>query len=235
MYLLRFKSICDIMKKNANSVVIICLLLAVLSVHSQKVVVKSQVTTFNVIGVQKAVVTAKKSKVTVLTDALGFFTIECEIKDKLTISAAGFVTKRVKVKSLSESDKIDIVIAGKESNIDLAVKEGHIDKSRSVEAKKYFNTVQPYSSGFTNMTDLVKAKFPQANIVGDDLILRGSNSINGPNGALIVLNGSTYNWAMVKNLEVLGIKMIKILSGPAASRYGTGSGNGVMLIQLISE
>ncbi len=211
------------------------LFFTILSVNAQKTVVKGQVTTFDFIRVEQAEVIAKKSKTSVLTDSLGFFTIECDLKDKLSIKAAGFKTKQVKVKNLKESEKVNIEIAGSESDIDLAVAEGHINKIHSPEAKKLFNTKKPFSFGYNNMTDLIRGKFPQLNISGDEIIMRGSNSLNGKNGALIILDGTTYNWGSVKSLEVTNIKNIQILTGSAANRYGTGSGNGVILIQLVSE
>lgn len=213
----------------------VILFFTVSSVIAQKTVVRGQVTTFNFIRVEQAEVIDNKSKTKVHTDSLGFFTIECDLKGKLSIKAAGFKTKKVKVRTLKESEKVNIEIAGSESDVDLAVAEGHINKNQSSEAKKLFNTKKPFSFGFNNMTDLIRAKFPQLNFTGDEIIMRGSNSLNGRNGALIVLNGTTYNWGSVKNLEVTNIKNIQILTGTAASRYGTGSSNGVILIQLISE
>lgn len=208
-----------------------------LSIYGQKTLVKGQITTFDVIAVERAEVTAKKAKVTVLTDSLGFFTLECEPKDKLSIKAVGFKNKQVKVKSLEDLGKINLEIAGGEGDIDLAITKGHINENSRADAKKYLNTKRPYSYGFNNMTDLVKGKFPQINIVGGALVLRGSNSISegANNGVLLVLNGSTLTWQAVQNMEVTTIKNMKILTSTAAIRYGSGSSNGVLLIELVSD
>lgn len=96
----------------------------------------------------------------VLTDSLGVFSIECDLKDKIMIKAAGFKTKPVKVKNALKLKKINIEIAASESEIDMAVAKGHIKETSSMDAKKYFNTKNPYSYGYNTMTDLIKAKFP---------------------------------------------------------------------------
>ena len=84
------------------------------------------------------------------------------------------------------------------------------------------------------MTDLLKGKFPQLTVTSSEVIMRG-NSSNGSNGALFVLSGSTYSWSHVNTIDVLSIKNIEILTGPAAHRYGPGSGNGVIRIDLLTE
>lgn len=208
---------------------------AMYSAYGQKTTIKSQITTFDVINVMQVQITAKKGKTMVLTDSLGAFTIECDLKDKLEIKADGFKTKSIKVKKLLGVEKINIEIAGSESEIDLAVSKGHIKETSSVEAKKYYNTKKPYSYGYTSMTHLIAAKFPNLKITTDQIIMRGSSSLSESNGALIVLNGAPYTWISAKNLEVSTVKNIKILTGTAANRYGSGGGNGVILIELVSE
>lgn len=206
---------------------------------AQKTTIKGQVTTFDVIEVINAEVTVKKSKTTVLTDSLGYFTIDCDLKDKLLIKATGFITETIKVKKLNGKEKIDIEIVGGEDEIDKAVSNGHIKAGSVSDAKKHYNAMNRYNYGFNNLTELISAKFPQFKFVGDELIMRGiTGSItesSNNNGALFVLNGSTYNWGSVKNLEVRTVKNLKILTGTAATRYGAGSGNGVILIENYAD
>ena len=133
------------------------------------------------------------------------------------------------------SKKINIEIVGNESDIDMAVKEGHINENKLSEAKRHFNTKLSYSNGYNNMVDLIRGKFPQISITDNEILLRGNNSITGNNGALIVLKGATYNWASAKSMDVTQIKNMTILTGAVALRYGSGSSNGVLLIELVSE
>ncbi|MCP4977685.1 MAG: TonB-dependent receptor plug domain-containing protein [Maribacter sp.] len=219
------------------ALVISFLLCATISMHAQKKVVKGKITTFNTIRVQQAEITAKKTKNKVFSDSLGFFTIECEPNDKLTVRAIGFKTKSVKMKKMNESLTINLAIAGSESDIALAIDKGHLSKNNRAQAIKYFNFENSYGFGYTNIIDLIKGKFPQISVIGDEFILRGSNSITpgGKNGALIVLNGALSDISSLKSIVVSEVEDISILSGSAASRYGSGGGNGVISIKLKSH
>ncbi len=218
------------------ALVVSFLLCAIISLNAQKKVVKGKVTMFKTIRVLQAEVTAKKIKNKVLTDSLGFFTIECAANDKLTVRAIGFKTKSVKIKNTNGPISIDLTLAGSESDIELAVSEGHLNKNNKAQAIKYFNTKNSYGFGYTNIIDLIKGKFPQVSVVGDEFLLRGSNSISpgGKNGALIVLNGALSDISSLKSIVVSEVEDIRILSGSAASRYGSGGGNGVISIKLKS-
>lgn len=224
------------MKTKKRLILIVSFLLfGVVSLSAQKSMVHGKVTTFNVIPVEKAEVTIKKTHTKVLTDSIGRFEIECKLKDKLTISAPGFKTKTIKVKNLDNLITVDLKMEGDESAIDLAVNEGYINKNNKAQTIKYFNLQNSYGYGYTDIIELIKGKFPQVNVVGDEILLRGTNSLTGKNGALIVLNGSPSDINTLKSLAVSEVEDIKILSGSAASRYGSGGGNGVIAVKLKSK
>lgn len=209
-----------------------------LSIHAQKKVIYGKITAFNNITIENAKITVKKTKTSVFSDSSGYFSIQCAIKDKISITAAGFKTKLVRVKSLDDSLNIDLAIKDDEEGLELATFKGHISKNNESLARKLLNTKQPYYLGFTTMTELILGKFPsRVSIVNNELILRGRNSVNDENrdGALIIINGSDYRWAQIKDMIVTNIKNIRILSSLEASRYGTGAGNGVVIIKLIGQ
>ena len=180
-----------------------------ISLSGQKTTIEGFITSFGDIPINQAEIITNKSKATTKTDTLGYFTIVCE--------------------------PIDLKIAGDESQLDLAIGNGHISKIYAPLAKKRLLTKKAYSQGFNNMTDLLKGKFPQLTVNGDEVIMRGSSSLTGSNGVLFALSGSTYSWSQVNSIDVLTIKNIEILTGPAANRYGPGSGNGVIRIDLLTE
>lgn len=223
------------MIKNKISLLTFLLLFAFVGT-AQNTVIKGKVTTFDIIAVIQTEVIAKKSKVTVISDSLGAFEIEADLKDKLIFKAVGFKTRIIKVKKVIELDKINLEIEGAENEIDNAVTNGYIKETSLADAKKIYKQKNAFSYGYNNLTLLMQTKFPNLQIEGDEIIMRGKTSLTGGNnGALIILNGTTYNWGSVKNLDVQTIKNIKIMSGSAATRYGTGSGNGVIVIELVSE
>lgn len=200
---------------------------------SSQTTIEGFITSFGDIPVNQAEIITNKSKTTTTTDSLGYFTIDCKRKEKLSISAAGFKTKSVKVKKLKTSEPIDLEIDGNESKLDLAISKGHISEMYASLAKRRIIMKEAYSHGFNNMTDLLKGKFPQLTITGDEVIMRGSSSLNLSNGVLFAISGSTYSWSHVNSIDVLTIKSLEILTGSAASRYGPGSGNGVIKIELL--
>jgi len=215
------------------------LLLSIISSTAQTSIVHGKVTLYHEIAVKNATITIKKTKKSVLSDSLGFFSIECKIKDKISISAAGFDKKTVKVKNLKDSINVDLSIAGKESDIQLAADNGHIYQYQVDLATKKYNTKPLYSLGYPDTVALITGKFPQVQLVGNEFILRGINSINSitedaNNGALIVINGILSDVSTLNSIVVVSIKNIEILSGSAATKYGPGSGNGVILVELYS-
>ncbi len=215
-----------------NPIFFIALLLTVLASSAQNKVVHGTVSLFDTIAVENAEVTTKKTDNRVFTDSLGRFTIECRAKDKLGIKATGFKTKTVAVKGAKDSLEIKLEIQGGESELSLAVSEGHLRADSIDLAREHLEARTTYSYGYTNMTDLITAKFPNISIVGDEIILRGLNSTSNRNGAVIILKGAPYSWDTVRNMDVNEVKNIRVLKGAEAARYGNGSGNGVILIQL---
>lgn len=227
------------MKLIANKLqVLTFIFFLVIATHAQTKIIHGKVTTLNSISVENAQISVNKNKNFIYSDSLGFFSIECKLKDKVYIAAAGFKAKTIKIKSLVDSLSIDLTIKGDEKGIELATLKGHISKNNEGLAIKLLNTEKPYYFGFTSMTELILGKFPtRVNIVNNELILRGRKSLGPENrdGALIIINGSDYRWSQVKDMVVTNIKNIKILNSLQASRYGSGSGNGVVLITLVDK
>lgn len=213
----------------------VILFFVAISLDAQKVTIEGHIYSFSDIPINKAQILAKKSGASATTDSLGYFSIDCEKKEKLVVNATGFNTKQIKVKKIKEAEGIEIEIAGKKDAIDQAIANGHISSFYAAQAKKRMHAQKAYSHGFNNMTDLIKGKFPQLTVTSDEVIMRGSSSFNGSNGALFAIKGATYSWAQVNTLDVMTIKSIEVLTGSAANRYGSGSGNGVILIKFLEE
>ena len=205
-----------------------------LSMDGQTKTIDVTVTAFGGIVVEKAEVMIKKSKTSVFTDSEGFFSIECKGKDKITVLASGFKKKTIKVSDFHSSGEIQLSAAKGEKGVQRAIANGHIAQNVSVEAVKYVNTKLPYALGYNNMVELVKGKFPNLEVTGSEIIVRGRTNRDS-SGALIVLNGATYPWSSIRTFNVLEIKDIKLYTGVEASRFGSGSGNGVLEIILISD
>lgn len=209
-------------------------LLTIIPSMAQEEIVHGKVTAYNEIAVKNATISIKKSKKHVLTNSLGFFSIDCKIKDKITISAIGFDKKTMKVNSIKDSILVDLKIS-KESDIDLAAAEGHINENEVNLVIKYFNTKPDYGFGYTSTIELILDKNPEIKYINYEFIIRGINSFNGPNGALIALNGIISDMGSISGLPAIEVKSTEVLTGGAASRYGPGSSNGVVSVRTRSK
>lgn len=204
---------------------------------TQSKVVEGNVTTYKTIALKSAKLTVKKTNEVIFTDSLGNFKLECDAKDKIIISANGFKSRTVKVKKIKDVLRVNLEVDGEESNLDLAFANGHINSKELKEAKVLYNTVQPYSFGYSNMIELLRGKFPNTTVSEGGVLIRGQNTRSEvtSNRALIVLNGAISSMDAIKMINILEIKNIKLLTGPAASRWGTGSSNGVVSIELLQK
>lgn len=208
------------------------------SMEGQAKTIEGTVTAFGGVVIAKAEVMIKKTKISVFTDSEGFFSIECQGKDKITILASGFKKKTIKVSEFDPSGEIQLSVEKGEKGVQMAIENGHISKNIGIKALKFVNTKPPYALGFNNMVQLVTGKFPNLTVTNDAIIIRGTKHFDDElsnSGALIVLNGATYPWSSIKTFNVTEIKDIKLYTGAQASRFGPGSGNGVVEIILISD
>lgn len=211
-----------------------CLLLFSFSMQGQTKTIEGNVTAFGGIAVENAEVKSKKTKASVFTNSEGFFSIECKGKDKITVVASGFKKKSIKLSDLQSSREIQLSVSKGEKGVQKAITNGHINENVRVKAVEFVNTKPPYALGFNDMVQLVKAKFPNLEVTASEIIVRGRSS-NTNSGALIVLNGATYPWSSISGFNVTDIKDIKLHTGSQASRFGPGSGNGVLEIILLSD
>ena len=219
-----------IFKINKRFLIIIILLIFPLGMKAQQGIIHGQVVAFDTIPITKAQINIKKSEIMVLSDSVGSFSIECNIGDKIAIKAAGFKTKQVKIKNYNDSLFVNLKFQGGEDNIEAAAANGHIDRQRLVYTTDYVDADLFETAGYTTVIELITGKFPGVNQVGDKIIIRGINSINGNNEALFVLNGMITTRYSVESLSVTDVNNVKVLKGNEAAIYGSRGANGVIII-----
>ncbi len=200
------------------------------AMNAQKAIIHGKIVAFDSIPVEKAEIKLKRNNTSALSDSLGFFSIECQQNDKLSIRVAGFKTKKLKVKSLSDSLNIQIEFGGSEKDIEDASGHGHLDRESLVYATDYLDADLFVDSGYTDVIEMITSKFPGVNVVGDDIIIRGKNSLNGNNSALIVIDGVTTTVYSLRSLSVADVKSVNVLKGNQAAPYGSRGANGVVVV-----
>lgn len=122
------------------------------------------------------------------TDSLGKFTIKCINKDKLLIKAAGFKSQTVKIAEVSDSLLINLVFGGREKDMQVAFGDGYMSKEDLTVAIDQYNIDKNSNLGYSNVIELMKAKYAQIQFVGREIRIRGKKSMNSNNAALILVN-----------------------------------------------
>ncbi|QCX40238.1 hypothetical protein FF125_17950 [Aureibaculum algae] len=196
---------------------------------SQSKTVHGKVYAFKNLALQNIKVVSKKSKLSVLTDSLGNYTINCKSKDRLIFLGAGF--EKV-IKRVNNKDTINIKMVLKEDDKSIAeAKEfGHVSESNlSYSLANYAE----YNNDFSNYPDIfamLQGKFPGIQIInsplGRKIQIRGKNSITGSSDALYVIDGVISQ--SIENIEPFNVKTIKILKNAAI--YGARGGSGAIVI-----
>ena len=77
--------------------------------YSQERTITGIVTTLDTIAIVKAEVKVLSSNVTVLTDSVGNFKVNCLVNDKIKISAKGFSSQKVKIDEKAKEISINLM------------------------------------------------------------------------------------------------------------------------------
>lgn len=202
--------------------------------NGQNNTVHGKVYAFKNLPLENIKVISKKSKLTVLTDSLGNFTIKCSDKDRLTFVGVGFEKYIKKVKG-KDTLEVKLVLKNDDKNTSMAVENGHVSfENLSYSMANYAE----YNNDFSNYPDIfsmIQGKFPGVHIVdgtlGRNVQMRGKNSIVGSSNALYVVDGVISE--SIENIEPFSVKSIKILKNAAI--YGTRGGGGAVVITTKSR
>ncbi|NQU87734.1 MAG: TonB-dependent receptor plug domain-containing protein [Mariniphaga sp.] len=220
------------MKRNNLSIVWIILII-IFSFNfsfSQERVISGIITTFDSIPLVNAQISVKSSKLIVKSDTFGNFQVSCLPIDKLKISANGFISQNVKLNGKIKLVMVNLMLKTNPKSRDIAIGYGHVkDKDllyaiSSVENKNDF-------SHYSDMFDLIKSKFPGVQVSNGEIIIRGSNSFNSSNAALIVVDGMPMGNNILESISPVEVKSIDILKDASSSIYGSRGANGVIVIQ----
>lgn len=183
-------------------------------------------------------VTIKKidSEVVTHSDELGAFEINAVEGDKLQISFIGYETQIV---TIPQSGTVTITLQGVVNNLDEVVVVGYgtqkkSDLTGSVGVVNVGKALK--SKPVTNVQELLAGTIPGLNVgkgsgavgSGASINIRGTSTIGGSSGALILIDGVPGN---INTLNPNDIESVSVLKDAAsASIYGSRAANGVLLI-----
>ncbi len=90
---------------------------------------------------------------------------------------------------------------------------------------------EDFPTGSRDILEVMKGRVPGLNITGNQIYIRGINSIMGSNQPLFLIDGvPTQDVEAIKSIPVEDIDRVEILKGPNTAIYGVRGGNGVIAV-----
>lgn len=197
----------------------------------QEIVVKGFVTTFDSIPLNNVELVVSSSKAIVFSDSIGKFELKCLLNDKIKVSANGFSSKKIKIEDENKILHVNLELKSGSKNREIAVGYGHVKDDKRLTAIANMNNDDEDFSQFTDIYALLGRMLVGVRIVNKEIIIRGPNSVNGNNAALVVVDGVPTNSRALENLSPVNVRNISLLKGIAASVYGSRGAGGVVVIE----
>ncbi|AHW60239.1 TonB-dependent outer membrane receptor, SusC/RagA subfamily, signature region [Draconibacterium orientale] len=199
---------------------------------AQQRFIQGIVTTFDSITIVGAEVMVKSSKEIVKTDSLGQFKVKVDGKDKLKISAKGFINQNVKLDEKTKLVAVNLKLKAGEKAREYAIGYGYVKDGERLNALAQMTSDDVDFSQYTSMYDLMRGRFAGVQIQSNgDIIIRGINSINLSSAALIVVDGVQVDGSVMSTLVPSQVKSINVIKDGSAAIYGARGANGVVVIE----
>jgi TonB-dependent SusC/RagA subfamily outer membrane receptor len=88
-----------------------------------------------------------------------------------------------------------------------------------------------FPKGSRDIVEVMKGRIPGVNIYGNQIIIRGPNTLMGSNQPLFLIDGvPTRDIDAIRSIPVGEIDRVEVLKGPSAAIYGMRGANGVIAI-----
>ncbi|WP_319481867.1 TonB-dependent receptor plug domain-containing protein [uncultured Draconibacterium sp.] len=206
--------------------------LTTMNSFAQERLVQGIVTTFDSITIVGAEVMVKSSKEIVKTDSLGQFKVTVNGKEKLKISAKGFISQNVKLDEKTKLVAVNLKLKAGVKAREYAVGYGYVKDGERLNALAQMTNNDVDFSQYANMYDLMRGRFAGVQVQSNgDIIIRGQNSINLSSAALIIVDGVQVDKSVLGTLVPTQVKSINIIKDGSAAIYGARGANGVVLIE----
>jgi TonB-dependent SusC/RagA subfamily outer membrane receptor len=88
-----------------------------------------------------------------------------------------------------------------------------------------------FPKGSRDIVEVMRGRIPGVNIYGDQIIIRGPNTLMGSNQPLFLVDGvPTRDIEDIRSIPIEEIDRVEVLKGPSAAIYGMRGANGVIAI-----
>lgn len=198
---------------------------------AQDRIIHGRVTTFDSIPLIGASVKVQSTKQVVQTDSLGHFSVACNSDDKLHVFAEGFYNQKVKLTGKIKYAAINLKLKPGEKARELAIGYGHVSDADKLNAVASLNKDDLDFSQYSNIYELIRGRFAGVQVSNGEVIIRGINSINSSNAALIVVDGVPVSSSALNSIPPTQVKSINVIKDGSSAIYGSRGANGVLIIE----
>ena len=213
------------------------LLVKSVMINAQERTVSGKITIFGKFGINKASVIVNSLKAESFSDTLGYYSVNCNDDDKITISANGFFSEKINLKNIPKTDSlnVDLKLKKGDKNFAYATGYGHISEERLSYAIEHFESQTDYS-GYRSILEIIEGRTTGVTIRENSIEIRGTSTLNGDTPALLIVDGSQVEFSTFRNIPPSQVKTVDILKGAAASaRYGSRGMGGVVIVVTKSK
>jgi TonB-dependent SusC/RagA subfamily outer membrane receptor len=197
----------------------------------QEKVVQGTVTVYQSIPLINVSIQVKSTKEVVFSDTLGKFTVTCLPKDKLKLSAKGFSTQNVEIQEEIYRALVDLKLKPGPKSRGMAIGYGHVKDVDNLDAMSSLNVNDTDFSNYNDIYAIMRGRFPNVEINGLEIVIRGTQSFNLSDGALLILDDMIIDETFFSRIPPAEIASINILKGADAAMYGVRGGNGVVIVK----
>lgn len=197
---------------------------------------KGKVTAFGDLPLNMVEVSTKSGSKT-LSDINGDYVIKVKDKDVVTFKAAGFTTRRIKIKE-EQLMNVNLIFEENDSAKEKAIVNQHITAENLDHGLSTVGFTNYKYYEFSSIFEVLIREHPGIRIDESQgtpviyLVNQGSHSLALNQAALLVVDGAVMqDISMILPTEV---KEIKVLQGPDAAHWGSRSANGVIEISLVT-
>ncbi len=221
------------MKINQVKLILIILIITCsFQVNAQERMIQGVVTTFDSIAITGAEIGIKSTKQIVKTDTLGRFTAKVDSKDKIKVMAKGFIPAHVKLDEKVKIVAVNLKMKAGDKAREYAIGYGYVRDAERLSAVSQMNNKDIDFSQYSSMLDLIRGRLAGVQVNGNgDIIIRGVNSINSSNAALIVVDGVPTDGSVLFSMVPSNVKSINVIKDGSSAIYGSRGANGVVLIE----
>ena len=181
-----------------------------------------------------ASISIKNTTYGTISDVNGKFSLDCNQNDLLTVRYIGYATLEIPARSANQT----LVLKEDVARLDevVVVGYGSLEKRRLTSAVASVKPDDFVGGSVKSIGQVLQGKVAGLSIstvsgdpmAGVDILLRGTNTLNGNNVPLIIIDGIPGSLDMLAPEDIESIDILK--DGSSAAIYGTRATNGVILI-----